>query len=39
MGMSLSEGELEEFHWHLRNHAFIHDADYEVPNTLKTQGS
>jgi hypothetical protein len=31
----ITETELEEFHWHLRNHAFIHNADYEVPNTLK----
>jgi hypothetical protein len=27
--------ELEELHWHLQNHAFIHEADFEVPNTLK----
>jgi hypothetical protein len=31
----MSEVELEELHWHLRNHAFIHDADFTVPNTLK----
>jgi len=31
----ISEIELEEFHKHLQQHAFIHDADYEVPNTLK----
>jgi hypothetical protein len=31
----ITERELKELHWHLRNHAFIHDADYEVPNTLK----
>jgi hypothetical protein len=27
--------ELEEFHRHLQHHAFLHEADYEVPNTLK----
>jgi hypothetical protein len=31
----MTEVELEELHWHLRNHAFIHDADFTVPNTLK----
>jgi len=31
----IAERELEELHWHLRNHAFIHEADYKVPNTLK----
>ena len=31
----VTERELKELHWHLRNHAFIHDADYEVPNTLR----
>ncbi|MGD9147684.1 MAG: hypothetical protein PVI80_19110 [Anaerolineae bacterium] len=31
----VAEREQKEFHWHLRNHAFIHEADYEVPNTLK----
>ena len=31
----IAEIELEEFHRHLRDHAFIHEADYEVPNTLK----
>jgi hypothetical protein len=30
----ITELELEELHWHLQNHAFIHDADFEVPNTL-----
>jgi hypothetical protein len=32
---AITELELEELHWHLRNHAFIHEADFEVPNTLK----
>ena len=32
----ITELELEELHWHLRNHAFIHEADFEVANTLKT---
>jgi hypothetical protein len=31
----ITKRELKELHWHLRNHAFIHDADFEVPNTLK----
>ena len=31
----ITELELEELHWHLRRHAFIHEADFEVPNTLK----
>jgi len=31
-----TELELKELHWHLQNHAFIHDVDIEVPNTLKT---
>ncbi len=31
----ITELELEELHWHLQHHAFIHDADFEVPNTLK----
>ncbi len=31
----ITELELEELHWHLQNHAFIHEADFEVPNTLK----
>ena len=30
-----SESDLEQLRWHLRNHAFIHDVDYEAPNTLK----
>ena len=25
--------ELEELHWHLQRHAFIHQADFQVPNT------
>jgi len=32
---AIAERELKELHWHLRNHAFIHEADFEVPNTLK----
>jgi hypothetical protein len=32
----ITELELEELHWHLRRHAFIHEADVKVPNTLKT---
>jgi hypothetical protein len=31
----VTETELEELHWHLQQHAFIHEADYEVPHTLK----
>jgi hypothetical protein len=31
----ITELELEELNWHLQNHAFIHEADLEVPNTLK----
>jgi hypothetical protein len=31
----ITERELEELHWHLRNHAFIHEPDFTVPNTLK----
>jgi hypothetical protein len=31
----ITELELEELNRHLQNHAFIHEADYEVPNTLK----
>jgi hypothetical protein len=27
--------DLEELHWHLQHHAFIHEPDFEVPNTLK----
>jgi hypothetical protein len=32
----ITETELEELHRHLQRHAFIHEADYEVPNTLRT---
>ena len=32
----ITELELEELRWHLRNHAFIHEPDFEVPNTLKS---
>jgi len=31
----IAELEFEELHWHLQKHAFIHEADFEVPNTLK----
>jgi hypothetical protein len=31
----ITEVEIEELHRHLQQHAFIHDADFEVPNTLK----
>lgn len=31
----ITERDVEELHWHLQQHAFIHDADFEVPNTLK----
>ena len=32
---TLDELELEELHRHLQKHDFIHEADFEVPNTLK----
>jgi hypothetical protein len=32
---ALTDLDLEELNWHLQNHAFIHEADFEVPNTLK----
>ena len=31
----ITDLELDELHRHLQNHAFIHEADFEVPNTLK----
>ena len=31
----ITELELEELRWHLQHHAFIHEADFEVPNTLQ----
>jgi hypothetical protein len=31
---AIAEVELEELNWHLQNHAFIHEADFKVPNTL-----
>jgi len=31
----LTKPELDELHKHLKEHAFIHEADYEAPNTLK----
>jgi hypothetical protein len=31
----ITELELEELNWHLRNHAFIDEADFEVANTLR----
>lgn len=30
----ITESELEELRWHLQHHAFIHEADFKVPNTL-----
>ena len=33
---AITETELVELHRHLQRHAFIHEPDYEVPNTLKT---
>ena len=32
---TLDELELEELHRHLQKHDFIHEADFEVPNTVK----
>ena len=34
-----TERELEELHGHLQHHAFIHESDFEVPNTLKISSS
>jgi hypothetical protein len=31
----ITDLELDELQRHLQNHAFIHEADFEVPNTLK----
>ena len=31
----ITERDLEELNWHLQHHAFIHEADFEVANTLK----
>ena len=31
----VTELELKELHWHLQHHAFIHEADFDVPNTLR----
>jgi hypothetical protein len=31
----ITDLEMEELHWHLQHHAFIKEADYEVPNTLR----
>jgi len=31
----ITDLDLEELHRHLQNHAFLHAADFEVPNTLK----
>ena len=31
----ITDLEFDELHRHLQNHAFIHEADFEVPNTLK----
>jgi hypothetical protein len=33
-GRVITERELKELHWHLQHHAFIHEADFKVPNTL-----
>lgn len=30
----MTERDVKELHWHLQQHAFIHDANFEVPNTL-----
>ena len=30
----VTELELKELHWHLQRHAFIHQADFQAPNTL-----
>ncbi|MEJ2735901.1 MAG: hypothetical protein P8189_20435, partial [Anaerolineae bacterium] len=38
-GRVITETQLEELHRHLQRHAFIHEADYEVPNTLKIHGA
>jgi hypothetical protein len=32
---TMTQRDLEELHWHLQNHAFIHEPGFEVPNTLK----
>jgi hypothetical protein len=34
-GRVITESEMEELHRHLQSHAFIHEPDYEAPNTLK----
>jgi hypothetical protein len=34
-GRGITERDLEELNWHLQNHALIHEADFEVANTLK----
>ncbi len=31
----ITEHDLAELNWHLQNHTFIHEADFEVENTLK----
>jgi hypothetical protein len=31
----ITDLEMEALHWHLQHHAFIHVADYVVPNTLR----
>jgi hypothetical protein len=31
----VAERELQELHWHLQRHAFIHEPDFEVPNMLE----
>lgn len=32
---AITDLEMEQLHWHLQHHAFIREADYEVPNTLR----
>ena len=32
---AMTERDLEDLHRHLQRHAFIHEPDFEVPNTLK----
>jgi len=34
-GRAITKLDLEELNWHLKNHPFIHEADFEVANTLK----
>ena len=34
-GRGIIKLDLEDLNWHLENHAFIHEADFELANTLK----